>query len=271
MPSNALNTKLFIEKADIDYYTHFIKAWIPFNSWYKNKWPEIKTDREAINKIKDSSNTVRSTIINYIDGNDDIAKTFKSYLSSLHYELAHNTIENRNSRISFENVVVGKNITRVINREFRRIKYKLTRTDTRNEVTEMRIELFCSDGSIYTNPIIQTTYDLEELSIGSAFQNLTETQQNQIKIYYRELIPYSSISILINNPEEYADGRPKNYLPIGAFKFIESKEKIAQGLIEIIYLLRNVLFHGALDPNEANNKVYKNAYNILFMIIQKLR
>lgn len=49
--------------ADIDYFTQFIKAWIPFNAWYMTYYPNLTTDRQAINEIKSTSNKFRDRLI----------------------------------------------------------------------------------------------------------------------------------------------------------------------------------------------------------------
>lgn len=36
--------------SDIDYFTYFVKSWISFNAWYKNSYPNLKTDREALGR-----------------------------------------------------------------------------------------------------------------------------------------------------------------------------------------------------------------------------
>lgn len=258
------NTRRFIENASIDYYTYFIKAWIPFNSWYKQKWTDIYSDRAAINKIKDSSNEARSTIVNFIEGDGDNAKTFQSYLSTLHYQLLENTIENKGNRITFQNVVVGKNRTKIIDESYNRLKYYLERKDNQFGVKELIIKIFSSNNIMKYNPIIQKKYDKEELTEDREFQKMSTSQQNQVLRYYDELIPNISLNLIESSSSN-------KVIKIGSFNFIDNTEKITQGLIEIIYSLRCVLFHGELNPNEANNEVYKNVYNILYMILLKLR
>ena len=34
--------------ADIDYFTHFVKAWIPFNAWYKTYYPTLSTNHRFL-------------------------------------------------------------------------------------------------------------------------------------------------------------------------------------------------------------------------------
>ena len=43
-----------------------------------------------------------------------------------------------------------------------------------------------------------------------------------------------------------------------------------QGLIEVLYNLRNALFHGEINPNGDANKVYGAAYHILRSVIECL-
>lgn len=74
---------------DIDYFTYFIKAWISFNAWYRNHYQNVNSDREAINKIKNKNNTIRSKSIGLLNDNNtsEESTTFKTALSSLHKSL----------------------------------------------------------------------------------------------------------------------------------------------------------------------------------------
>lgn len=268
MPNITENTRRFIENADIDYFTYFIKAWIPFNAWYKNRWPDIHTDRGAISSVKDTVNETRSAIVNYLENDNDNAKTFRSYLSSLHFQLMENDIRNRGVRISFESVQAGKNRTNQIDDTHNQIRYKLDRVRNGNitiNVTKTRT------GDSSCGEIFQDEYNLEDLREDREFNRLPQYQQRRLISLYEEIIPFESINLIELNPRDNRQEQPDNYSKVGSFNFIENKEKIAQGLIEIMYSLRCVLFHGELNPNESNNEVYKNLYHILFMILQKLR
>ena len=268
MPNNITeNTRRFIENAEVDYFTYFIKAWIPFNGWYKNKWHDLQSDRQAINTIKDTVNEAKSALIRYLENDSDEAKTFRSYLSSLHFQLLDNRIDNNGNRISFEAVKVGRNRNKVIDENYNRLRYQIERTDNRSGVEQVVINVTRTNGSPVCGEIIQDDYDVDVLRDNREFQKLTLAQKNKLVGFYTELVPYQSLNLLEQHPRD----DPINYTQIGSFKFTESKEKIAQGLVEVMYSLRCVLFHGELNPNEANNEVYKNLYHVLFMILQKLR
>jgi len=52
--------------------------------------------------------------------------------------------------------------------------------------------------------------------------------------------------------------------------FINDSEQLCKGIIEILYKLRNTLFHGEIVPDSDTNKVYEPAYQILYTLIQAL-
>jgi hypothetical protein len=61
-----------------------------------------------------------------------------------------------------------------------------------------------------------------------------------------------------------------NCIEMGQFRFVEDEETVAKGIIEIIYLLRNSLFHGTIVPDRETNKVYEPAYHVLHSLVQVL-
>ena len=53
MPSpNKDNIKQWLEQSDVDYFTHFVKAWIPFNAWYRHAYDTLRTEREILDEVK---------------------------------------------------------------------------------------------------------------------------------------------------------------------------------------------------------------------------
>ena len=53
--------KLF-DKSEVEYITPFLKLWMSFNNWYKkdlSHLPDVKTDRDAINKYKTGQETIK--------------------------------------------------------------------------------------------------------------------------------------------------------------------------------------------------------------------
>jgi hypothetical protein len=70
----------------IDYYTQFIKAWIPFNAWYMVSFYDdtvLKNDRKILEHIKNNTNPFRDRIINLLRVMTNISKEFRYHVSQL--------------------------------------------------------------------------------------------------------------------------------------------------------------------------------------------
>ena len=52
--------------------------------------------------------------------------------------------------------------------------------------------------------------------------------------------------------------------------FTDDKVLISKTLIEILYSLRCMIFHGSLDPTGANHGVYEHAFYIMNILIKEL-
>lgn len=57
---------------------------------------------------------------------------------------------------------------------------------------------------------------------------------------------------------------------MGSYEFTDDTGMLCKGIIEILYQLRNSLFHGAIIPDKDTNKVYEPAYHMLKILIQAL-
>ena len=91
---------------------------------------------------------------------------------------------------------------------------------------------------------------------------------------FQELEPIKVESLLETNKSE----SPINYYECDSYVLRRDTTNsscysiyIVKALIEILYQLRNVLFHGELVPNKGAQNVYKEAYLILKMILEKIR
>lgn len=54
-------------------------------------------------------------------------------------------------------------------------------------------------------------------------------------------------------------------------KFVNDTELIAMAIVQVLYTLRCLLFHGELDPTNINLPVYEYAFSILKPIIKELK
>jgi len=277
MSVNQENIVRWIQQSDIDYIGHFIKAWIPFNAWYNSSFPTLHTDRDKISAIKSQPNSVRNGINSLMESSSQEGQEFRSYLSALYYQLQQNQIDGRDGRIWFENALKERNpVNKIDNIEYRRDKYYLERTDGKHlgEIIEMKVIVKRKSDN---HPILNyshTEYDLQHLQAHPDYQRLSDTKKEQVRLLFQELIPVKIDTLIEINKRD----TPRNYYECDSYTLKRDATNtdcpsiyIVKALIEVLYQLRNVLFHGELVPNNGAQKVYKEAYSILKMILEKIR
>lgn len=256
------NAQRWIELADIDYITQFVKAWIPFNAWYMNMYPTLKRDRTIIEEIKSNPNLFRDRLIALLNGSDNDSLIFKGHISKLHQLLESYYIPNANKRISFQSIPVERNPDTSVTDNFRRWVYKVELIYSGNSYNINSLVTDSSGTTQYTHN--QSKFDLNALlTHAQTSSGLTEAQRNTLSVTYKKINPQKPTNLILNNS--------RNSISAGNIYLINDVNKLAKGIIEIIYRLRNILFHGELIPNNDNKKVYEPAYNILKTLIQSLK
>jgi hypothetical protein len=65
-----------------------------------------------------------------------------------------------------------------------------------------------------------------------------------------------------------ADGGEKEVLQLGNTEFVADTAKVFSALVDVVYSLRNALFHGAITPNEQHNEIYGPAYHIVMRFVR---
>ncbi|MDH2924282.1 hypothetical protein EV693_10184 [Nicoletella semolina] len=104
-------------------------------------------------------------------------------------------------------------------------------------------------------------YDLEHLKSKREFKDLTEPRKRKIEGLLKEANPKKKISLLTTSEQ---------HLKIGEYKFIDNAELIYKATVEMLYNLRNALFHGEIVPNKDTNKVYEAAYRLMRQLVMEL-
>ncbi len=275
----------------IDYFSQFVKAWIPFNAWFSTTYPNENTDREILSRIKKEVNPFRDKIIFYLNRTDAESLDFLNQIGKLHFELENNPIPSMERKLTFSNVVIDKNNlpsfdnwVRGRNYNYKvAISYNHSSGQGTQKVNVQVIDVMSTSNQGKMN-LKQNDWDLEELKAHAQFRltNITSAKarleiQNEIINCYHQVNPLKPTNLVLLpvrrgklKPEYVA---PPNSITIDADKklyFINEPEKIAKGLIEILYNLRNVLFHGEISPSLEVQKIYKEAYYILYPLIKVL-
>lgn len=276
MPVSTDNIRRWIEQSDIDYISQFIKTWIPFNAWYNAEYATLNSDREKINSIKNNSNTIRNKINTLLERDGQESQEFKSYLASLHSELQDIHIESKEGRIWFNDIVKSRNPDNLINNEIiRSITYFLQRTDGGRLGNVSRFQIYLKDRNNTTFfTYVHSTYDINHLYLVPDFQSLSNTQKENTRLFFEQLKPI----IVTDTVEIHLENSPVNHYKCDSFNFKRDytdahcpSHIVCKCLIEILYQLRNVLFHGELTPNAQSQRVYKNAYFCMKYLLNSLR
>lgn len=253
----------WIEAIDIniDYFSAFMKAWIAFNAWYNfsGEVPE-GTDKKCIEFVSEQSNRFKTYMTNLLNATDSEGLTYQDNVVKLHEALLNAAITTQEfigvrQQILFSEVAV-KNKNNLEKFDYSNIHYECLRahgkitTIVKNNRTG--VELL---------NIEQDEYDEDALKQQSLYIQLSETQKVKCLQCYQKLNPYIITSVL-----DASEGARK----IGVYSFVNDSNKISQAIITILYMLRCCLAHGDISPDEASNRVYKYAYEVIVPPLKKL-
>lgn len=271
MPSLNDNLRGWRDAAYIDWFSHFIKAWIPFNAWMTNTYGDL-SDRELLDKLKAGSNVVFNRIVPIIskrlrqaadaqggwqDESAD-AQEFRAHIDELHRLLQSCVIEGRRGRVSFETVDIGANL----NKDEQKTKWNRNFRVRRDHPNKGEVTLELS--ATATRPAFCLTlpeHNRRLLEDEPAFQALETKQQAEFRAMFENVAPRKVISVL-------AAHAATDFLLFGNTKFINDPNKVFSALADVIYSLRNALFHGSITPNEQHNEIYEPAYHIVMRFVR---
>lgn len=268
LAQNFDNLNRWRQEAEIDYFAYFIKAYIPFNSWFKITYPTVTHERDIISNIKSGGNLVHSTIVPLLSGSDDDALRFKSYVGLLHERLERHQIVNpKKGRVVLSNCHVADNAVTNTSGAHHRVNYVVER----NVPHQGRItcEVRTTRATVFN--AVHNKYDLAMLENDPAYASLTVEQRSQLKGRYQQINPFLMVDLTnqINNVPRIRVASLPGSMPrhptiaMGHIQFCDNPEYIFAGLVEVIYNLRNLLFHGVIVPTNDHNEVYEPAYFIL--------
>jgi len=266
MPHNKLNN--WISRSQPDYYTLFIKAWLPFNAWYMQEFysedDRRTSDKAIIDHIKVAPNVIRTKIKNLLKLQTQEGEGFRKELGLLEMALKSHPITpdapfsfvslciQENPNRQFQNVVRTKTCKGYYDNTLPRTspRWKFEVTVTKTGATETLIELRkCS---------------MTELETNNDYVNLSPTLKKGIKECLNEINPKKT--------DNFLKGHKHSGIAIGnSLYFIDDEEQVSKAVIQMLYELRCKLFHGEVDPTESNADIYKHAFKIMYTLIQELK
>ena len=250
---NELQWKRLVE---VDWLGQYVKAWVAFNAWYSNNFkpPQGKRrfrDREIIEKIKDDEGGICSKIENLLSGTDSNQKLFQSDVAALHKALSDITVKSNEKRIWLKEISDYRYVNS-IHETRNKITYEI-KIDSQNRqriITVIGKRIFNKTITAKEEEIFQKEDWFNELSNSGWFEKLSQTQRNYLRVLLEDTSPIHNLLDFSDDPN----------------KFTDNKKLISRSHIEILYQLRNALFHGEVTPNEVQT-VYQPAYLVLKQII----
>lgn len=261
-------TKLHIDnwiaKAEPDFYTMFVKAWIPFNAWYFTEY-NTKKDSVALKEIRNTKNKIRNRIEALLVNEDNESKTFRFNLAQLHVQLESRRIMNYGAIVSFQNIILEDYIP-----------LPSTDTDKKGNIykaipdktTGYRAVIVTKAGKTLMDKTFNP-YDFNSLLNENQYISLGDPKiQEKIRICFGNINPANPINIVSKSKIKSEYILLDNDIKV---QFINDTELIAKSLIQILYTLRCLLFHGELDPTEINQSIYEYGFNILKTLIKELK
>lgn len=280
----ATNTHInnWIDRAELDYYTMFIKTWIPFNAWYMRDFYDESlnrtSDKSIIEFLNSNSNKYRDKIKSLLRGTDDVAKEFISLLSKLHYELEAHPIPDYENRISFSTINLIKNNNKTHSQTLGQHTYFVEFKDL---LPKTQKRWFCEVQKKSNNQTLHRVelheWSLDSLNNDADFIALPENEMRiQMRDAFLKINPRKPIIVIVP-PKRKRSGsytNPDNSITIDEIRhlyFTNDYDLVSKVIVQLIYELRCKLFHGELDPTEANLGIYENAYKIQKILIKELK
>ena len=244
------NEQQWKQLIEVDWLGQYVKAWIAFNAWYRNSF-SLRDDREIIDEIKNDGGNICSKIENNLSGNSSVQQSFQSAVADLHRSLSETVIKSKNRQISFQAIEDYKHAKPIKERKNNVLyKIKINRDGKQRLVTVKN-----SNGTkIYYDTINKGQEGNNFESQNSS--RLSEAQKRTLRGFLEESTP-------IHNLLDYGS----DPLEVGPYNFINETNLIGRAIIEILYQLRNALFHGDITPDLESQRVYQPAYLILKSLI----
>ena len=117
-----------------------------------------------------------------------------------------------------------------------------------------------TDGTtVFSKP--PAKFDLADLQIDPGFMSLSAQRRARLEAHYKSINPRLMIDLL-----DASNGSQK----IGVYSFRDSPDYIFAALVENLYSLRCILFHGEIVPTTDINAVYESAYHILKRFLRSI-
>lgn len=262
--TNRPHINSWLDSSEPDYYTMFIKGWIPFNAWYFSEY-NTKRDQVALKNIKNSRNKIRNRIEALLQNDTYESRSFRYHLGQLHLQLENRRIMNYGEIISFKSIKLDDvPEDTVTDTDRSRNVYKAIP----NKSTGYRIVVTNNVGTTTFFDRTYNPYDIEKLKLDNQFISMRKMMKKKVLECFEKINPNRTLDLISKSRYK------TDYIILdndSHVHFVKDTELIAKSLIDILYTLRCLLIHGELDPTVMNLNIYEHAYFLLKPIIKELK
>lgn len=267
MANNFVDNKerwLQIANGEFDYSIQFIKAWLPFNAWYCNSYPTHKNkDRQILEEVKNDNNLYRNRLVSLLGGADEDSEYFRFNLIKLHKQLELCRVPNAPNPISFHNITYRENPNSIWTKIIRNHTFKVEFiTPISPQFHKIKIDVVRSTGaSVLT--YLHTKYDRAHFTLFGDYLALSEANKQILIDGFDFLNPKRKESLIVKNKKD-------SFKSIKVIYFTDDINLLSMAIIEILYSLRCILFHGEIQPSKDNLKIYEPAFNMQRLLLKSL-
>lgn len=267
MANNFIDQKdrwLQIANGDFEYSILFIKCWLPFNAWYCNNYPQFKNQDSAIlREVKTDDNLFRTRLISLLENDDEDSIFFRNQLIILHKQLERCKVPNIANSLSFKSINFRTNPNPIFTKDYNKFNFKIELlVPIQPHNIKIRVDVLKNRrATMYTYQ--HTKYDFEHFINDPSFIALSEKNKEILKDGFKQINPKIKESLIVEKKKDSLQN-------IGSVFFKNDTNLLSQAIIEIIYNLRCILFHGEIQPNKDNLKIYEPAYYMLKLLIKSL-
>lgn len=270
-----MHLQKWIEHSYADYYTMFINAWIPFNAWYQDTYYDdlCRTDKQMIEKVKTQDNKYKNKLKNLLEGRGADSAVFRFHLAQLYKELNDHTIPNMANRLSFDTIWTEDTNLDSYTFNHASYSYKISKiTGAARGSKQYRIEIINRRTGVTKNMIELFKKDMNELESDADFISLSnETVKQKVRECLSGVLRHKPAGIVKNATR--VGRKPNHSIVIDAeipFYLSDDIDLDAKAIIQLIYQLRCIIFHGDLEPSIANMPIYEHLYHIQKILIKEL-
>ena len=235
MPNLKDNLRRWRDSAEIDWFSHFIKAWIPFNAWMTETYGDLN-DRELLDRLKAGNNVVFNRVVPMLDPGKDSsqdAQEFRLQVAELHRLLQSCLVEGRRGRVSFESVDIGYNNHAKEQVVARKRTFTVERDAPDKGCVTLSITATATKSAFR---FLQKEHNRRELEDDPSFQKLEAGHRTRLVAMHDAVGPRLVRSVL-------AKPGAQESLKYGNTAFVADAPKVFSALADVIYSLRNALFH----------------------------